>query len=85
MSEAARCTNCGEEIVGEPRHCAMFDRCVPAQNAEINKILGDQVYVLLSQGKQVYADVGRPLCGNCYMTNGGVCGHCDLDKSLEEL
>lgn len=83
--DEAKCTNCGEILKGEFRHCAMRDRCIPAQNDLINKVLGDKVYELLGQGKQVYADQGRPLCRHCYMTNGGVCSHCDLDKALEEV
>jgi hypothetical protein len=84
MNETVRCTNCGEDIKDDPRGCAMFDRCVPSQNDEINNALGDKVYQLLAEGKKVYADTGRPLCRHCYMTNGGICCHCELDRSLEE-
>lgn len=85
MSDEIRCTNCGEAIVGEPRRCAMFDRCVPAQNAEINKILGEKVYEALAKGHNPYSDQGRPLCWSCFTNNGGVCSHCDLDRALEEI
>jgi hypothetical protein len=85
VSDTIRCTNCGKDIKGEPRRCAMFDRCIPAQNLEINKILGDKVYELLAQGKKVYSDQTRPLCWDCFNQNGGVCSHCDLDRALEEI
>lgn len=85
MNETVRCTNCGEDIIGEPRRCALSDRCVSTQNLEINKILGDKVYELIATGKKVYTDKSRPLCGECFMTNGGVCSHCDLDRALEEI
>lgn len=78
-----RCVNCGKDILGDAKHCAMFDRCIPAQNEVINKALGNEVYGLLAQGKKVYADEGRPLCWQCFAASGGVCCHCELDRSLE--
>jgi hypothetical protein len=83
MSFAVRCVSCGKDIVGEPKHCAMFDRCIPAQNELINAALGEKVYELIAEGKNPYAEQGRPLCHQCFMTGGGVCLHCDLDRSLE--
>lgn len=77
------CTNCGKQDYGMP-HCAMRDRCIESQNANIRATITiEQMADEFKTGKCITVDHPRPLCFKCATESGYVCWSCELEQKAE--